>query len=120
MLQVSYTASADEIKRVSSAHIPPPPAPGPAGWPLWQTVLWTAQAYRELARRHHPDKGGDAAAFAAVQDAFETLSSRTRRAVYDEWAREVQFRHIPARTHQALLLFLPTDRPGFPTPSSRV
>ncbi len=29
------------------------------------------RAYREAARLHHPDKGGDAAVFARVQTAFQ-------------------------------------------------
>ena len=37
-------------------------------------------AYRAAARTHHPDKGGDARAFAAVRAAFETLGDPARRA----------------------------------------
>ena len=32
------------------------------------------QAYKYLARRLHPDKGGSPAAFASLQSAFHTLS----------------------------------------------
>ncbi len=53
------------------------------------------QAYRDCARRHHPDKGGNAETFAKVQAAFETLSDLKRRAVYDEWAKELEFRYVP-------------------------
>ena len=56
------------------------------------------QAYRECARKHHPDKGGDAEVFARIQAAFETLSNPQRRAVYDDWAKEVQFRYVPGVT----------------------
>ena len=59
------------------------------------------QAYRELARKCHPDKGGDPASFARVQNAFETLSTQAGRAVYDEWAREVQYRYVRKHSQQA-------------------
>ncbi|GLC41262.1 hypothetical protein PLESTB_001081600 [Pleodorina starrii] len=41
------------------------------------------RAYREAARRWHPDKGGTAAAFARVQAAWEVLGDPRRRAAYD-------------------------------------
>lgn len=31
------------------------------------------QAYKKLAREHHPDKGGDKAKFQEIQHAYETL-----------------------------------------------
>ncbi|MFK4083828.1 J domain-containing protein [Kribbella sp. NPDC020789] len=40
-------------------------------------------AYRELVRQVHPDRGGSAARFRAVQAAWETLSDPERRAAYD-------------------------------------
>lgn len=52
------------------------PAPAPA----WHEVLGVGElaahdtvrsAYRRLAREHHPDRGGDPAAFHAVQDAWD-------------------------------------------------
>jgi curved DNA-binding protein CbpA len=52
------------------------------------------QAYRLLAKRHHPDKGGDPAAFARLQAAFEVLSDPRKRQVYDTWAKELQFRCV--------------------------
>ncbi len=41
------------------------------------------RAYRDLARKHHPDHGGDAARFAAVDEAYQVLSDPGRRAEYD-------------------------------------
>lgn len=41
------------------------------------------RAYLDLARRHHPDAGGDAAAMLAVNDAWAVLSDPRRRAHYD-------------------------------------
>lgn len=40
-------------------------------------------AYRTLARQHHPDAGGDAARFAEIAQAYETLGQPERRADYD-------------------------------------
>ena len=59
-------------------------------------------AYRRLARRHHPDKGGEPTVFAKVQHAYEVLSDSTRRQVYDTWAKELEFRYVQHRTSAAL------------------
>jgi DnaJ-class molecular chaperone len=41
------------------------------------------KAYRNLAREHHPDKGGDADRFKEIQEAHEVLTDERRRQVYD-------------------------------------
>ena len=41
------------------------------------------KAYRKLASRHHPDKGGDTAKFQEIQTAYETLSDPQKRAQHD-------------------------------------
>jgi curved DNA-binding protein len=41
------------------------------------------RAYRSLASKHHPDKGGDTATFQKVQEAYATLSDPEKRAAYD-------------------------------------
>jgi len=41
-------------------------------------------AYRKMAAKHHPDRGGDTAAFQNVQAAYETLSDPNKRAQYDQ------------------------------------
>lgn len=55
ILGLTKTASQDEIKR----------------------------AYRSLASKHHPDKGGDTARFQEIQEAYATLSDPQKRAEYD-------------------------------------
>jgi curved DNA-binding protein CbpA len=40
-------------------------------------------AYRDAVRRAHPDAGGSAAAFEAVQEAYEALRDPARRDVWD-------------------------------------
>jgi curved DNA-binding protein CbpA/HSP20 family molecular chaperone IbpA len=53
------------------------------------------RAYRSKARLHHPDKaGGDAETFAKVKKAYDVLGDPDRRKVYDEWQRNVEFRHV--------------------------
>lgn len=41
------------------------------------------RSYRNLARQHHPDKGGDTALFQKIQEAYETLGDEQKRAAYD-------------------------------------
>ena len=40
-------------------------------------------AYRKLAMRHHPDKGGNEAKFKEINQAYETLSDDKKREIYD-------------------------------------
>ena len=42
------------------------------------------KAYRSLANRHHPDKGGDQAKFKDISVAYENLSDPQKRAEYDQ------------------------------------
>lgn len=41
------------------------------------------KAYRRLASKHHPDKGGDTATFQKIQAAYDTLSDSEKRSYYD-------------------------------------
>lgn len=41
------------------------------------------RAYRKLASKHHPDKGGDKGEFQKIQAAYDTLSDPQKRAQYD-------------------------------------
>lgn len=42
------------------------------------------QAYRKLAMQHHPDRGGDAAAFQKIQQAYSVLSDPAQHQQYDQ------------------------------------
>jgi curved DNA-binding protein len=41
------------------------------------------RAYRKLASKHHPDRGGDTKAFQDIQTAYDTLSDPNKRGAYD-------------------------------------
>jgi DnaJ-class molecular chaperone len=41
------------------------------------------QAYRKLAKEHHPDKGGSKEKFQKIQEAYDTLSDSQKRSQYD-------------------------------------
>jgi DnaJ-class molecular chaperone len=41
------------------------------------------RAYRELVKKHHPDRGGDAELFKRINEAYETLSDPVKRQQYD-------------------------------------
>ena len=53
------------------------------------------RAYRALARRHHPDFGGDTRYMARINDAWHVISHPERRADYD--------RQTPAATRETRL-----------------
>lgn len=57
ILGVSKTASDDEIKK----------------------------AYRKLAHQHHPDKGGAKEKFQEINEAYQVLGDRSKRAQYDQF-----------------------------------
>lgn len=44
-------------------------------------------AFRKLAHKHHPDKGGDEKKFKEINEAYQTLSSKEKRAQYDRFGQ---------------------------------
>ena len=45
------------------------------------------KAYRKLALKHHPDKGGTESKFKEISEAYETLSDEEKRKLYDQYGR---------------------------------
>lgn len=45
------------------------------------------KAFRKLAQKHHPDKGGDEAKFKEITEAYSTLSDEKRRREYDSYGQ---------------------------------
>ena len=41
------------------------------------------RAYKEKAKEHHPDRGGDSSKFAEVSNAYDILKDPNKRAYYD-------------------------------------
>jgi DnaJ family protein A protein 2 len=46
------------------------------------------KAFRKLAVKHHPDKGGDVEKFKIIQGAYDILSDRDKREIYDKHGEE--------------------------------
>ena len=45
------------------------------------------KAFRKLAHEHHPDKGGDATKFKELNEAYQVLGNKDRRAQYDRFGQ---------------------------------
>jgi DnaJ homolog subfamily B member 4 len=46
------------------------------------------KAYRKLALKHHPDKGGSESKFKEISEAYDILSDETKRNLYDQHGEE--------------------------------
>ena len=46
------------------------------------------KAYRKLAVKNHPDKGGDPEKFKEIQKAFDVLGDEKKREIYDQYGEE--------------------------------
>ncbi len=46
------------------------------------------KAYFKLARTHHPDRGGDKEKFQEIQSAYEVLSDKEKRELYDKYGED--------------------------------
>lgn len=63
------------------------------------------RAYRTLARRTHPDFGGDESAMARIDEAWHVLSDPVRRAAYDGQPRQTLPKRPTRRDYTAVLDF---------------
>lgn len=65
------------------------------GVPRTATADEIKKAFRKLARKHHPDAGGDEAKFKELNEAYEVLSDEKKRNLYDQYgtANENQIPH---------------------------
>ena len=55
------------------------------GVPRSATEEEIKKAYRKLARKNHPDAGGDEEKFKEINEAYEVLSDQKKRKLYDEY-----------------------------------
>jgi molecular chaperone DnaJ len=60
------------------------------------------RAYRELARRHHPDFGGDTRHMISINDAWHVLSDPERRASYNQQIRRPVPRPVSPDGHTVM------------------
>lgn len=67
-------------RRTREATQPPPSAWSLLGLPAGASLEDVKRAYRKRALETHPDRGGDEAAFRAVQRAYERLTHKLGRA----------------------------------------
>ena len=68
-------------------------------------------AYRTLARKYHPDHGGDALRMIAINDAWDVLGDPVARAAYDATRDDLASAPTPAATTRATR----ASPPGTPT-----
>jgi|SRR5437016_4117955 len=82
------------------------------------------QRWLEVAKRHHPDAGGDGAAFRRAKEAYEVLRDPTRRADYERfWLRALgPFERVAPRDDVPGLDALAAlrTRPAAPEPDAPV
>lgn len=55
------------------------------GVPRTATTEEIKKAFRKLARKYHPDAGGDEAKFKEINEAYEVLSDDKKRKLYDQY-----------------------------------
>ncbi|KAJ1486342.1 DnaJ domain-containing protein, partial [Baffinella frigidus] len=46
------------------------------------------KAYKKVALKNHPDKGGDPEKFKEISNAYEVLSDPEKRKIYDQYGEE--------------------------------
>jgi hypothetical protein len=85
------------------------------------TAAEIREAYRALARRHHPDRGPvDTGTMAAINEAYRVLGDPGRRAVYDAARRGTGSAAGPSGGVRATTIRPPTASPPAPLPQPRI
>lgn len=51
------------------------------------------KAYRKLASKHHPDKGGNSEQFKQIQEAYDILGDSHKKEIYDNPSTSFNFNH---------------------------
>jgi len=82
--------------------------------------------YKRLARRHHPDRGGDAEEMKAINEAYRVLGNAATRRAYDENAASRAYDSQHQRNDDALnrvddalsAVGSPLSRPAAPLPNT--
>ena len=59
-------------------------------------------AHRKLARKHHPDAGGDPTLFKAIQAAADVIGDSVKRRAYDESLRNQAVESLPEVARQVV------------------
>ena len=52
------------------------------------------KAYKKLAMKHHPDRGGDEKTFQSISQAYDTLGDAAKRQQYDHERLNRPFIHV--------------------------
>lgn len=69
------------------------------------------RAYYKLAHKYHPDKGGDEKKFKEINEAYQVLSNKEKRAQYDRYGRV--FEGIPGGAEPGFDFTWSWAKPGF-------
>jgi len=69
--------------------------------------------YRYLARKHHPDKGGDEIAFKKMKSAYDILGNHEKRKRYDRGEPEIKDPMLQARQEFAYLFNMVISDPNY-------
>ena len=69
------------------------------------------RAYYKLAHKYHPDKGGDEKKFKEINEAYQVLSDREKKAQYDRYGRV--FEGVPGGAEPGFDFTWAWGRPGF-------
>jgi len=63
------------------------------------------KAYKKLAMKHHPDRGGDEKTFQSISQAYDTLGDAAKRQQYDHERLNRPFIHVRSGFHDVNDLF---------------